>query len=66
MTKKSKGGNRNKGTIHLQGDKKSLEKPEDVRVVFKNRLKPRSINQRDYIRTVAENTISFCQGVWVS
>lgn len=30
---------------------------------FKNRLKPRTINQKDYIRTVAENTITFCQGV---
>ncbi len=30
---------------------------------FKNRLKPRSINQKDYIRSVAENTITFCQGV---
>lgn len=30
---------------------------------FKNRLKPRSINQKEYIRTVAENTITFCQGV---
>ena len=62
MSKKQKNGNR-KGTIHIQGNKQSLEKPDDVKVVFKNRLKPRSINQRDYIRTVAENTISFCQGV---
>lgn len=30
---------------------------------FKNRLKPRTINQKEYIRTVAENTITFCQGV---
>jgi phosphate starvation-inducible PhoH-like protein len=30
---------------------------------FKNRLKPRSINQKEYIRSVAENTITFCQGV---
>jgi phosphate starvation-inducible PhoH-like protein len=30
---------------------------------FKNRLKPRTINQKDYIRTVAENTVTFCQGV---
>ena len=29
---------------------------------FKNRLKPRTINQKDYIRTVAENTVTFCQG----
>tara|TARA_Y100000385_G_scaffold72406_1_gene72948 strand:+ start:17241 stop:17954 length:714 start_codon:yes stop_codon:yes gene_type:complete len=30
---------------------------------FKNRLKPRTINQKDYIRTVADNTVTFCQGV---
>jgi phosphate starvation-inducible PhoH-like protein len=37
--------------------------PDENVVGFKNRLKPRTINQRDYIRTVAENTITFCQGV---
>lgn len=31
--------------------------------VFRNRLKPRSENQKDYIRTIAENTITFCQGL---
>lgn len=40
-----------------------FEKPEDIVIGFKNRLKPRSINQKEYIRTVAENTITFCQGV---
>ena len=40
-----------------------ITKPEEIVVGFKNRLKPRSINQKDYIRTVAENTITFCQGV---
>lgn len=30
---------------------------------FKNRLKPRTENQKEYIRTVAENTITFCQGL---
>ena len=30
---------------------------------FKNRLKPRTDNQKEYIRTVAENTITFCQGL---
>jgi len=29
---------------------------------YRNRLKPRSENQKDYIRTIAENTITFCQG----
>ena len=40
-----------------------LTPPEEVVIGFKNRLKPRSVNQKDYIRTVAENTVSFCQGV---
>jgi phosphate starvation-inducible PhoH-like protein len=37
--------------------------PESAPMGFKNRLKPRSINQKEYIRSVAENTITFCQGV---
>lgn len=36
---------------------------QDTSLGFKNRLKPRTLNQRDYIRTVAESTITFCQGV---
>jgi len=40
-----------------------LPKPEEFVIGFKNRLKPRSINQKQYIRTVAENTVTFCQGV---
>lgn len=40
-----------------------LPKPEEFVIGFKNRLKPRSINQKEYIRTVAENTVTFCQGV---
>ena len=31
--------------------------------IYRNRLKPRSDNQKEYIRTIAENTITFCQGV---
>lgn len=30
---------------------------------FKNRLKPRTENQKNYIRTVAESSITFCQGL---
>lgn len=57
--------NRNNGSkfVVLDNKKDGLQKPEDVVVGFKNRLKPRSINQKEYIRTVAENTITFCQGV---
>lgn len=32
-------------------------------IVYRNKLKPRTSNQSDYIRTVAENTITFCQGL---
>lgn len=31
--------------------------------IYRNRLKPRSDNQKDYIRSIAENHITFCQGV---
>jgi phosphate starvation-inducible PhoH-like protein len=37
--------------------------PDETAFVFKNKLKPRSKNQNEYIRTIAENTITFCQGV---
>ena len=30
---------------------------------YRNRLKPRTDNQKEYIRTIAENIITFCQGV---
>lgn len=30
---------------------------------YRNRLRPRTDNQKEYIRTVAENTITFCQGL---
>ena len=30
---------------------------------FKNKLKPRTDNQKEYIRYIVENTITFCQGV---
>jgi phosphate starvation-inducible PhoH-like protein len=31
--------------------------------LYRNRLKPRSKNQQEYIRTIAENTVTFCQGL---
>lgn len=31
--------------------------------IYRNRLKPRTNNQKEYIRTAAENVITFCQGV---
>jgi phosphate starvation-inducible PhoH-like protein len=36
---------------------------DDIVYSFKNKLKPRSKNQTEYIRTAAENIITFCQGV---
>ena len=59
MRKKQKNGTR-KGSIKLDSNKINTE---EIVVGFKNRLKPRTINQKNYIRTVAENTITFCQGV---
>lgn len=34
----------------------------DNKPSFRNKLKPRSENQKEYIRSIAENTITFCQG----
>ena len=36
--------------------------PPEIGHLYRNRLKPRSENQKNYIRTIAENTITFCQG----
>lgn len=30
---------------------------------YRNKLKPKTVNQSEYIRTIAENTITFCQGL---
>lgn len=40
----------------------NIKAPQNV-PVFRNRLTPRSINQKEYIRSIAENTITFCQGI---
>ena len=37
--------------------------PEDTPIVFRHKLKPKTENQSEYIRLVAENTITFCHGV---
>lgn len=58
MRKKTKNSNKkNNKTIDLTND----VSPSGV--AYRNRLKPRTENQKDYIRTIAENHISFCQGV---
>lgn len=54
---------KNKNKTSALNNRDLLPKPEEVVIGFKNRLKPRSINQKEYIRTVAENTVTFCQGV---
>ena len=36
---------------------------ENAGHAYRNRLKPRTDNQKEYIRTIAENTITFCQGL---
>lgn len=51
--------NKQKKTIDITNN---IKAPQNV-PVFRNRLTPRSINQKDYIRTIAENTITFCQGI---
>jgi phosphate starvation-inducible PhoH-like protein len=45
--------------------KKVIDATKELQVpqLYRNQLKPRSENQKEYIRTVAENTITFCQGV---
>lgn len=65
--RKNRNNNNNQFSVlsntYNKDNKDSFDKPEEIVVGFKNRLKPRSINQKEYIRTVAENTITFCQGV---
>lgn len=64
MRKKTKHNTRKSGSsIRLDNQKDGFINPDDIVVGFKNTLKPRTINQKDYIRNVAENTITFCQGV---
>lgn len=36
---------------------------ENAGHAYRNRLKPRTDNQKNYIITIAENTITFCQGL---
>ena len=36
---------------------------ESLGSAYRNRLKPRTDNQKEYIRTIAESVVTFCQGV---
>lgn len=57
MRKNNKGSKKKPKVIDLTNDVNSTG------YAYRNRLKPRSENQKDYIRSVAENTITFCQGL---
>jgi phosphate starvation-inducible PhoH-like protein len=50
---------KNSKTVDLTNN---IQSPE-INHGFRNRLKPRTDNQKEYIRTIAENTITFCQGL---
>lgn len=51
--------------MRKQKKKKVIDATNSINTGFayRNRLKPRTVNQNEFIRTVAENTITFCQGV---
>ena len=57
MRKKTKNSQKKSKVIDL------TEGLEHYSPSYRNRLKPRTENQKDYIRTIAENHITFCQGV---
>ncbi len=59
MRKNNKAAKKKSKVINLTNP---LE-PTQVVNVYRNRLRPRSENQKEYIRTIAENTITFCQGL---
>jgi phosphate starvation-inducible PhoH-like protein len=49
-------------------NKKTIDLTKDANIngadkTYRNELKPRTPNQHDYIRNIAENHITFCQGV---
>ena len=57
LKKNNKGSKRKSKTIDATNELVTKE------IGYRNRLKPRTENQKEYIRTVAENTITFCQGL---
>lgn len=58
-----KGFSLKKNTRRKKNDStQPLEQNHEVQF-FRNRLKPKSTNQKEYIRAIAENTITFCQGL---
>lgn len=59
MRKNNKNSKKKSKTIDLTNN---LEQNKDA-LIYRNRLKPRTENQKNYIRSVAENSITFCQGL---
>jgi phosphate starvation-inducible protein PhoH and related proteins len=51
--------------LRKQKKKKVIDATNSINtgLAYRNRLKPRTVNQNEFIRTVAENIITFCQGV---
>lgn len=57
MRKNNKNSKKKKPT-----DLTNIDLTNKIPEIYRNRLKPRSENQKEYIRTIAENSITFCQG----
>lgn len=56
MRKTNKNSKKKTKTIDLTND-------IPTHTIYRNRLKPRSDNQKEYIRNIVQNHITFCQGV---
>lgn len=54
-----------KNSKNAKKKSKLIDATQDLSIpqIYRNRLKPRSENQKEYIRNIAENTITFCQGL---
>jgi len=54
-----------KNNKNVKKNSKLINLTNDIKIpdIYRNRLKPRSEHQKDYIRTIAENSITFCQGI---
>jgi phosphate starvation-inducible PhoH-like protein len=59
LRKKKNGSTRKEKIIDLTN---SPLNQDSTRLSSRNRLKPRTENQKEYIRSIIENTITFCQG----
>lgn len=58
MRKNNKGSRKKSKVIDLTNDLGG-----EKALAARNSLKPRTENQKEYIRTIAENSVTFCQGV---